>query len=407
MDEKLTGKELVEKMNRSFDELMKRNDKANEEAEEKNGVATAETRASVEAIKEEIMEVRAALKEFEVRENRPNYQTQQEEETQANKIYKRAFDKYCRVGLHPDEDSAFKFTEEEKRGLSSWSDSSGGFLVPSDYEGGIIMNAYEREALRPICQTGTTSRDEVKLGALSKPSVAWSPAGIQISDEDLTAGIRRIRIYTLYGLTTVNNDTLDDAEANIEQELNDAFSMAIAEAEDNAYAAGAGDDSPQGVSANTDVQANYVATSVAAAIADATYNGMDALQSVMYTPKSTYRANGTWAMNSTTESLYLNLKNGEGAYLWQPNIIVGRPPTLFGKGIVNPEGMPDVAAGAFPVVFGDFMAGYKIRDNGGLSVMRLNEKYADYDQTGFMVKKRSGGLVTLPEAFACLKVAAS
>ena len=63
----------------------------------------------------------------------------------------------------------------------------------------------------------------------------------------------------------------------------------------------------------------------------------------------------------------------------------------------------DVAADSFSIAFGDFRKGYKIRDRAGVTVQRLVEKYADYDQTGFIVKKRVGGQVVLPEAFVLLK----
>ena len=69
--------------------------------------------------------------------------------------------------------------------------------------------------------------------------------------------------------------------------------------------------------------------------------------------------------------------------------------------------MPDIAAGTFPIAFGDIRAGYKVRDRAGVTVRRLAERYAEYDQTGFLLKKRVGGMVTLPEAFACVKIAAS
>jgi len=55
--------------------------------------------------------------------------------------------------------------------------------------------------------------------------------------------------------------------------------------------------------------------------------------------------------------------------------------------------------------FGDFKAGYKIRDRKGLTVQRLIERYAEYDQTGFKIVKRVGGQVTLVEAFCPVKIA--
>jgi len=127
----------------------------------------------------------------------------------------------------------------------------------------------------------------------------------------------------------------------------------------------------------------------------------------MYGIKKAYRRNGTFALNSNTEEEIRKLKDGNGQYLWSPSVIAATPATILGRPIVNPEGMADIGANAYPIVFGDFQAGYKIRDRAGLSVRRLDELYAAYDQTGFQIKKRVGGKVTLAEAFCPIKIATS
>jgi HK97 family phage major capsid protein len=261
--------------------------------------------------------------------------------------------------------------------------------------------------LRPICNVATTGRDAVFMPALQKPSVAWGTTNLAVSAQDLAAGGERIEIFDLRALVLIHNNTLDDTDANIWAELNDQFSMAIAEAEDVAFATGAGNSSPQGVIADSRVTANYVASGVAAAISDANNNGVDALITILHGLKKAYRSNATWAMNSTTEGAVRQLKDTNGQYLWQPPVQAGAAATLLGRPVVNPEGLPDIAANAFPIVLGDFRKGYKIRDRQGIVVQRLVERYAEYDQTGFLVKRRTGGQVVLPEAFACLKVATS
>lgn len=404
MDEK-DLKILNVELNKTFEEFKTRNDEAIAEAETRNGIATAETRELVDKVNEDITTMRSSMKELELRMNRPKFKPENEVKADEEAGFRlAAFEKWLRYGFDGEKTS---WTPEEKRSLSSVSDGAGGFLIPIEWESGIIMNAYNLAELRPICQVGTTGRDTVQLGALSKPTVAWGRKDIAITTQVLTAGGERITIYNLRAISLVHNDTLDDAEANLESEINMAFARAVAEAEDDAFAVGAGDDSPKGVVADTRVQANYVASGIADAFSDVTHNGVDALTDTLYKPKKTYRKNGTWAFNSTTEATIRKLKDGEGRYLWQPPVQEGRPALLLGKPIVNPEGMPDIAAGTYPVAFGDFMAGYKIRDRKGLTVQRLIERYAEYEQTGFKIVARTGGMVTLAEAFGCLKIAAS
>jgi len=398
-------KKLHEEVHKTFETLKEHNDKAIEEAEARGGEATAETRAIVDKANDEITELRKQITELETKMNRPKMDADGKEIDEETEIRESAFIKFLRFGAG--ETGREMMTPEEQRALGGTSDADGGFLIPPSFESGIIMNAYDLAALRPICNVGSTGRDVVVLGALSKPTVAWGRQSIEVTAQDLTTGGERITIYDCRALTLIANNTLDDSDADIVGEMTAAFGRALAEAEDDAFAAGAGDDSPQGVVGDSRVQALYVASGIADALSNATNNGVDALIDCFYTPMSIYRRNGHWAFNSTTEAVIRKLKDGEGQYLWEPAVQAGQPATLLGKPIVNPEGMPDIGANAYPIVFGDFNAGYKIRDRAGVSVQRLVERYAEYDQTGFLIKKRVGGQVTLAEAFCPVKIAAS
>ncbi len=400
-------KKFNEDLNKTFVAFQERNDKVMEEMEKRNGEATAESLAALEKTNTELTELRQACKDLEVKMNRPTF-TPEGELSAEDQLSHRAFDKMLRGGLEVKDgiESSFALEPDELRALTSASDGTGGFLVPVDYEGGIIMNAYNVAEIRPLAQVGTTGRDTVQLGALSKPSVAWGPrAALAISPQDLTAGTRVITIYPLTALTLVAIDTLDDAEANLEQELNDAFSRATSEAQDDAFAVGAGDDSPRGIASNTDVQALYKPSGVADALSNASNNGVDALIDVLYGLKKTYRRNATWLFNSGTEAEIRKLKDGEGRYIWQAGAQAGAPAELLGRPIANPEGMPDIGAGTYPIVAGDIRSGYKIRDRKGMTIQRLVEVYATYRQVGFLISSRVGGDVTLPEAFVPMKIA--
>jgi len=404
MAEELELKDVVEKINGKFDEFKKANDKAIEERTTKTDGTTAETQAMVDKINEDITELRKTQNELEKRSKRPSNQ-EKGDLTPEQELRTSAYIKYIRHGIGGA--ASVQYTPEETRALAGTSDADGQFLVPIEFESELLMNAFDLAVIRPLCQVGTTSRDIVQLGALSKPSVAWGKRAVAVSQQDLSTGGKQIRIRNLKALTLISNDTLDDAEADVMSEVRQAFEMAVAEAEDDAFAVGTDEDSPPGIMANTAVLANYEFSKVADAISDATYNGIDVLLDMVYALNSKYRRNATFAMNSTTESLYRQLKDGEGKYLWQPSVQAGVPVALIGRPVINPEGMADVAANSYPVVIGDFRSGYKIRDRSGLVITRLVERYAEYDQTGLLLKKRVGGQVVLPEAFIPLKIATS
>ena len=62
-----------------------------------------------------------------------------------------------------------------------------------------------------------------------------------------------------------------------------------------------------------------------------------------------------------------------------------------------------VAADAKPVIFGD-LSYYWIGDRQGVTFKRLNERYADMGQVGFLASKRVDGKLVLPEAIKVLKM---
>ena len=399
-------KELHEEIQKAHGEFKTYVDQQLEEVR-KAGHSSSDTVEKVEKINEQLTKLTGQYDELRTKMDRPegDHAAAGGEEAKEMELRKSAFVKMLRHGAG--ENGRSMMSADEIRALSSSSDADGGFIVPVDYESEIIKQAYNDAEVRPICNVASTGRDTVQMPALSKPTVAWGTANLAVSPQELAAGAERITINPLKALVLISNDTLDDSDANVWAELSEMFGGAVSEGEDDAFAVAPGVNSPKGFAGDSRVQANYTPTGVAAALTDASNNGVDALIAMLHSLKKAYRRNSTWAMNSTVEGTIRTLKDSNGQYLWQPPVQAGNPALLLGRPIINPESMPDVAANAFPIVLGDFRKGYKIRDRAGITIQRLSEKYAEYDQTGFLLKRRVGGQVTLPEAFVCLKVATS
>lgn len=379
-------------------------DRKIDEVRASGGNGDPTTLESIEKSNADITELRKLYDDLLVASKRPNIAAVDEQDPE-KLLLRSAFNKFMRYGMG--DNAAVQMSLEEKRSLANSSDSDGGFLVPVDFENTVIMKAYKEAAIRPAVGARPTSRDTVFLPSLSKPMVAWGVTGLAVSPQDLEAGGNTIQIFDLKALTLIHNNTLDDAEADIWGELSGAFSDAIAEAEDDAFAVGSGEKSPQGIIFNPDVQSNFTLSGVSGGLANASNNGIDVLIKALYKLKATYRRNATFAFNSTVEAEVRQYKDSTGQYLWQPPVQAGDPATLLGKPVINPEGLPDADTdGLLPIVVGDFRRGYRIRDRSGIAVQRLTERYAEYDQTGFIVKRRTGGQVVLPEAFQTVKIGA-
>ena len=87
-------------------------------------------------------------------------------------------------------------------------------------------------------------------------------------------------------------------------------------------------------------------------------------------------------------------------------VTAGVPNTILGQPYVEATDMPDVAANAYPIVFGDFNQAYTIVDRVGLSVQRDNFTQATAGNVRYVARRRVGGQVVLAEAIRKQKVSA-
>lgn len=85
------------------------------------------------------------------------------------------------------------------------------------------------------------------------------------------------------------------------------------------------------------------------------------------------------------------LKDGEGRYLWQAGANSGAPDTLNTYPYtINQDMASSIATGLTTVLFGELSA-YKIRQVGQIVLRRLDERFADTNQTGFLAFVRGDG----------------
>ena len=91
-------------------------------------------------------------------------------------------------------------------------------------------------------------------------------------------------------------------------------------------------------------------------------------------------------------------------YIWQPDLANGVPNTILGQAYLEVPDMPDVAAGAVPIVFGDLRRAYTIVDRISLSILRDPFTQATSGNIRFIARRRVGGQVVLAEAIRKLKV---
>jgi HK97 family phage major capsid protein len=117
----------------------------------------------------------------------------------------------------------------------------------------------------------------------------------------------------------------------------------------------------------------------------------DSLVDLVYSVRSAYRANGTFVMNSLTAGAIRKLKDADNQYLWAQGLVAGQPDRLLGYPVQVWEDLPDIGAGNFPVLFGDFMRGYQLVDRTDLRITR--DQVTTPGFVRYYVRRRLGGAV--------------
>ena len=142
---------------------------------------------------------------------------------------------------------------------------------------------------------------------------------------------------------------------------------------------------------------------VAITTASATAITAEEIINLFYSLKAPYRRKAIWIFNDATMAAVRKLKGSDGQFLWQKALNEGDHATLLGRPIYTSPFMPDLAAGNKVALFGDLHF-YWIGDRQGITFRRLNERYADTGQVGFLATKRLDGKLILPEAVKALQM---
>lgn len=329
---------------------------------------------------------------LETRLNRPG--TQQETTDQPSDEV-RAFGLYLRRG-----DAGL--SEVERRALTVGNDTSAGFLAPETYGNEILKSLAEYSPIRNYAKVVQIAGPEIKYPKrLTGTNADWVAEIANRPESTPTYGQVTLTPYELATFVEVSKQLLEDAAYDVEGEIRDAVAEDFGAKEGAAFVNGDGTGKPRGI-----LQATGITEVVSGHATTLGSNPGDLLIDLMARLPTAYANNGAWLMNRLTLAAVRKLKDAQGAYLWQPGIQAGQPSTLLGRPIIEGVDMPNVGAGAFPIVFGDW-SGYRIVDKVGLSILTDPFTRAKNGITVFHARKRVGGDVTHADKFVKLKIAAS
>ena len=320
--------------------------------------------------------------------------------------HQKAFAAYLRSG----DDDALRGLELDGKSMNTAIAADGGYLVDpqtADTIKGTLSSTASIRAIANVVNVDATSYDvlvdHTEMGA------GWATETGSVS-ETASPQIDRITIplHELSALPKASQRLLDDSAFDIEGWLAGRIADKFARSEAGAFINGDGVDKPKGVltypTVDNDVWAwgniGYVPTGTAGGI-----DGGDAVVDLVYALGAEYRANGTFVMNSKTAGTIRKLKDNDGRFLWSDGLAAGEPARLMGYPVLIAEDMPDIAADAMAIAFGDFGAGYTVAERPDLRVLR--DPFSAKPHVLFYATKRVGGAVSDFGAIKLLKFATS
>ena len=292
----------------------------------------------------------------------------------------------------------------EARALGVGTGSAGGFTVPQDFLSEIVKRMKAFGAVQRVARVVTTESgadmpfptmdDSANVGRILAENT-------QLTQTDVAFGTKTLKAYVYSSdLVLVSLQLMMDTAFDIEGDLKDALGERIGRIMNQHFTTGSGTAQPQGLVTGGTVGVTGATGTTGTFGAD---SGViyDNLVSLIHSVDPAYRASGRcrWMIGDTALAAVRKVKNTQNQPLWQPSMQEGTPDSLLGYPVeINPD-MPAPAASAKTIAFGDFMAGYLIRQVRDIQMTRLDERYADFLQVGFFGFSRADGMVRDANAY--------
>lgn len=388
-------KDLKQRRNTVATEMRSLNDGIEEGTE-----WTSEQRSKWDAMKTEIRSLDESIEREEtLRDNEQRFveETQEQRSQQRGREQgtqtvdeqrSKAFLQLLRVG-HENLTTEERSAVAELRAQAAGSNVQGGYTVPTTLLNRVIEAQRAYGGIESVSQILTTE---------SGSEIAW-PTSDGASDEgelvgeNSDAGEKDVEFGTAtmgsHKLTSkvirVSMELLQDSGLDLESYLAQRIASRIGRARAKLIVRGTGVGTPlqpKGLKASASVGA------VTNAAGKVVFKDVNAL---IHSIDPSYRAAAQFriAFNDKTLQSLEDLEDNQGRPIWLPGVDAGAPATILKYKYVIDQAIDDIADDAKFMYAGDFNQ-FVIRNVRALVVRRLVERYAEYDQVGFLAFQRFG-----------------
>jgi len=357
--------------------------------------------AEIDSLKEQIdREERAQAIEADLaaQQARPEGEERQGPAGQAE--YRDVFRAYLRNGmseLSPEQRSLLRSGHQsidgaEARALGVGAGPIGGFTVPDEAMRPIVSAMLAVGGVRRTRASVITTASGADLPVPLSDDTAnegeriGENAGVAELDPTFGQKILRSYMYTSRIVRVPYQFLQDTSISDFESWLAEMFGQRIGRRQNRDFTNGAGGNQPEGLVSASTLGAQTAAAGVIA---------WEDLVALEHSVDPSYRLGAQWMFHDAVLQELKQLSDGQNRPLWLPGVSVGEPDTILRYSYVINQHMPAPVGGAWStgdraIVFGD-MSYYWIRDVRGFSIIRLDERYADNLQVGFLAFARADG----------------
>lgn len=392
--------QVAQELQAKFDDFRAKNDKRIDALESEKGKLAGEV-DTLNGKLSELENLKSDLESELVSLKRPGGPQQQ---SKAATEHKTAFMQFMRKG---DDDG---LRELERKALQVGTDEDGGYAIPEELDRNILTLLKDEVVMRQESTVITVGGSEYKkLVSVGGTASGW----VGETDARPATDASKLKMIEpfmgeIYGNPQATQKMLDDVFFNAEDWINSELATEFAEKEEIAFTTGDGTKKPKGflayASSLDDDKARAFGTLQHILSGSAAAVTADAIIKLVYTLRKSHRSGARFMMNNNTLFAIRILKDSEGNYLWRPGLEVNQPSTLVGYGIAENEQMPDIAADAKAIAFGNFKRGYTIVDRIGTRILR--DPYTNKPYVGFYTTKRTGGMLTDSQSIKLMQIGA-
>lgn len=280
--------------------------------------------------------------------------------------------------------------------MSTTTGSEGGFTVDSAVANSVLEALKAFGGMRAV----STVIQTAGIGAMSFPTSDGTSEEGEIvaenqsaTDLDVTFGTVSLPVYKFSSkVVGVPFELLQDSNVDIEAFVRNRLVTRIGRITNKMFTVGTGTAQPNGI--QTAAAVGVTAAAGTSQVTTVTYDSLVALQHSV-DPMYREQGNARWMFNDNTLMKVRQVKDGGGRPIFVPGYDVGNPAgapdRLLGSPITINQHLPNMAASAKAVLFGDF-SHYHIRDVMAVEMFRFTDSaYTKKGQVGFLAWMRTGG----------------